>query len=361
MEEEAKKIQELETLRLEGENLVAAIRQKVEDIKVLSAEAEIIRGEVRSKRLAITQICTNADTRNTQIETAGANLLALEKSGRDIVQKISTENVTLSEYLTTFAALREKLDDVDDGLDATYVWAKQQKEEIGKLLGQARLDQAGVLEMKKSSQTDVNDIAKHKSDVEKYRKDIEKIYGYINGQGLAHSFTERQTQLKWPLIIWSIVLLASAILVSWALFRVFIELPIDSVTGKRIFDPASLFYRLSFVSPILLIFFVALSQYSRERKLLESYAFKAATAKALESYTSILSREFPEDKFRHRILAFVLHAMVGIYRHPNNELNKVEDDKEWTENLGELIGKAIKPFTEIADSAKEITSTVIKK
>ncbi|MEK7609344.1 MAG: hypothetical protein AAB476_02595, partial [Patescibacteria group bacterium] len=122
------------------------------------------------------------------------------------------------------------------------------------------------------------------------------------------------------------------------------------------FDPSSLFYRLSFVSPIILIFFVVLRQYSRERRLLESYAFKAATAKALESYTEILARRFLEEQFKHRILDFVLHAMVGIYRHPNNELSKVEDEKGLTESFGEVVEKISKP---VVNTIKNAASSII--
>jgi len=96
--------------------------------------------------------------------------------------------------------------------------------------------------MKTASAKDAEGIAGHKKEVEGYRKEVEKIYGYINGQGLAHSFSERQKQLKWPLIIWSIMLFASTCLVSWALYEVFRELPIDTMTGKRIFEPSSLFF-----------------------------------------------------------------------------------------------------------------------
>ncbi len=352
----AEEQQDIKTIKEEATKEVEQIRVSLESVKSYVIELETAKEEVRSKRLAVAQISTNAQTKDTEIQTAHTNIVALEIKAKELVGKIETENIKLVAYLTAFETTKAKLNNEDEGLEAVYTWAQQQKEEIGKLLGQSRVDQTTVAEMKTTSAKDAEGIAGHKKEVEGYRKEVEKIYGYINGQGLAHSFSERQKQLKWPLIIWSIMLFASTCLVSWALYEVFRELPLDTVTGKRVFDPSSLFYRLSFVSPIILIFFVALRQYSRERRLLESYAFKAATAKALESYTEILARRFPEDKFRHRVLEFVLYAMVGIYRHPNNELNKVDDEKEWAESFGEVVEKMSKP---VVETVKNAVSSVI--
>lgn len=347
---------DLNSIKEEATRQAADIKASLDSVKTYLSELETIKEEIKSKRTSVVQVSTNAENRQTQIEASHTRISELEKKATELTAKIEAENTKLVGYLATFEATRLKLDHADNGLEAIYTWAQQQKEEIGELLGQSRLDRASVAEMKTSSAQDVEGIATHKKEVEGYRKEIEKVYGFINGQGLAHSFSERQKQLRWPLIIWSVMLFASTCLVSWALFMVFKELPLDPITGKRIFDPASLFYRLSFVSPIILIFVVALKQYSRERRLLESYAFKASTAKALESYTEILARRFPEEKFRHRVLAFVLHAMVGIYRHPNNELNKVDDEKEWAESFGEVAEQVSKP---IVDSAKNIISSVV--
>lgn len=348
--------QDIKTIKEQATKEAEQIRNSLESVKSYVTELETVKEDVRSKRLAVAQISTNAQTKDTEIRTAHASIVAQEAKAKELVVKIETENAKLVTYLTAFETTRAKLNNSDEGVEAIYTWAQQQKEEIGKLLGQSRVDQATVAEIKTTSAKDAEGIAVHKKEVEGYRKEVEKIYGYINGQGLAHSFSERQKQLKWPLIIWSVMLFASTCLFSWALYEVFRELPVDTITGKRVFDPSSLFYRLSFVSPIILIFFVALRQYSRERRLLESYAFKAATAKALESYTEILARRFPEDKFRHRILAFVLYAMVGIYRHPNNELGKVEDEKEWTESFGDVVEKMSKP---IVETAKNVASSII--
>lgn len=347
---------ELKSIHEEAIRQAGEIKAVLDSVKNYSTELEGVKDEIKSKRLAVVQISTNAETRKAEIDTFHSTISGLEKRAKELTTKIEAENTKLTGYIGTFETTRAKLDHADDGLEAIYVWAQQQKEEIGTLLGQARLDQASVTEIKANTVKDAEGIATHKKVVEGYRKEIEDVYGFINGQGLAHSFSERQKKLHLPLVLWSIMLFVSTFLVAWALYEVFKELPIDTISGKRIFDPSSLFYRLSFVSPILLIFFVALRQYSRERRLLESYAFKAATAKALESYTEILGRRFTEDRYRNRILAFVLHAMVGIYRHPNNELTKVEDEREWAESFGEVVEKVSKP---IADTAKNAVASVL--
>lgn len=327
----------LEGIKQEAEQALSQIKVVLDSANAYTQELELVKEDIKSKRQTITQIYTNAQNKGDEVERIQAKVAALEMTAKELVTKIEGENTKLTAYMATFEALREKLDDDEDGLDAVYTQIQEQNKEIKELLSTATTDTKKITEHKATTEKYVSDISTHKKDVEGYRGEIEKIYGYINGQGLAHSFSEREKALRIPLVIWSVLLLLSSILVSWALYVVFQELPLDPETSTRVFDPASLFYRLSFVSPLLLIFFVALRQYSRERRLLESYAFKAATAKALESYTEILARRFPEEKYRQRVLAFVLHAMVGIYRHPNNELNKVDDEKEWFEKMGDNI------------------------
>src|SRR3989338_4327519 len=147
-----------------------------------------------------------------EIKASQSVIVSLETKAKELVQKIETENTKLAEYISTFENTRTKLDGGDDGLEAVFTWAQQQKEEIGKLLGQSRLDQAAVTEMKTTSAKDTEGIAGHKKEVEGYRKEIEKVYGFINGQGLAHSFSDRQKKLHLPLILWSIMLFSATFL-----------------------------------------------------------------------------------------------------------------------------------------------------
>ena len=72
--------------------------------------------------------------------------------------------------------------------------------------------------------------------------------------------------------------------------------------------------RLVFVTPLVIVAFVASRQFSHERKLLEEYAFKAAAAQSLRGYTLLLNEEFKDmPEARKDILEFTIGAMNGIY------------------------------------------------
>jgi siderophore synthetase component len=59
-------------------------------------------------------------------------------------------------------------------------------------------------------------------------------------------------------------------------------------------------------------------EYSKERNLLERYAFKSATALSLEGYTTLLINTFGKEKEvnEEKILEFVINSMAQIYQEP---------------------------------------------
>ena len=72
--------------------------------------------------------------------------------------------------------------------------------------------------------------------------------------------------------------------------------------------------RLVFITPLVVVAFVASRQFAHERKLLEEYAFKAATAQSLKGYTLLLNEQFKDlPDSRKEILAFTIGAMKNIY------------------------------------------------
>lgn len=338
---------------------VDEVKAIIDSIKQYSSELGDIKQEILNKKKAVLQSSTNVSNKEAEVITFHNSIQELEQKAKKYIDQIEEENTKLSKYLDNFNAIRTKLDDESDGLEAVNTWVQQQKEEVGKLLGQTRVDQAEISKIKDASVTAKKEIIEFKKEIEGYREEVEKTYGFMTGQGLSHSFSERQKGLIWPVIIWGIILIVSASIVMIFLAWIFHDLPKDG-NGSRIFDGINIWTKISFIWPAFVVFGVALRQYSRERRLLESYAFKAATAKALENYTDILANRFSEKEFKRDIMNFVLHAMHSIYRHPNNEMKKVDDNDELPSimnDVGGFVGgaakKALEPINKVVNDLSD--------
>jgi hypothetical protein len=193
--------------------------------------------------------------------------------------------------------------------------------------------------LKSSVDEDAQHISRIKDEAMGYQKEIIDAYGFLTGAGLAHSFKERQDSLNGSAKLWRWLLIWSVIVwvINLGLIAYFVKLP-------ETFSWTFFLYKISYSAPGLFAVWYSAIQYSRERRLLESYAFKSATAKALESYTDVLSKRFSDDEYQHSILDFVLSSMKTIYRHPSLDGHLPEEEKAENGFLTQLIAPLAEKF-----------------
>src|SRR3989338_837682 len=101
--------QDIKLIKEEPAKEAEQIRTSLESVKSYVTELEMVKEDVRSKRLAVAQISTNAQTKDTEIQTAHASIVAQEIKAKELVGKIETENAKLVTYLTVFETTRAKL------------------------------------------------------------------------------------------------------------------------------------------------------------------------------------------------------------------------------------------------------------
>jgi hypothetical protein len=180
-------------------------------------------------------------------------------------------------------------------------------------------------------------------------KNLQKTYELAVNTGLAGSFDKRKKDVndefveKWSMrfnVSLSFLGIIAAIIlaVSWLSNNFTLEILV--------------FFRLALLTPIVFYTGYCALQYGRERRLLEKYAFKAAIASSLESYTTILSNSFGSDgENDQRILGFVLDSMNIIYSEPHEDIKK----RSYGFSLGNKLAQAKSEIVEeIGDEVKKI-------
>ncbi len=332
--EESEKIKQLNT---EAEGVVAEIRTKHNEITALIGE---LKGFNQEGKTIIDQIKvknTSADAKLESIETKLNNIVSSESSAATLLQQIQSKVVESEALTQRLVELKAKIEDGSTGVEATLTQLAAKNTTATEKLTEAESLVKQITDFTGTATILESEIKVSKEQVNGYIKEIEKMYSYINGSGLSHSFTERQNELKDGVIFWRNITLASILILGGILFYL-LKHPLDFVvTWYELF-----LYKVTYSSPgIFLVWFSAL-QYSRSQRLMDSYAFKAATAKALENYTEVLERRFGTDlTYKKDILDFVLSSMKNIYQHPNkDEISK--EDEEIEKNALAHISSALK-------------------
>lgn len=244
----------------------------------------------------------------------------------NILTKINTISENLDSDLQNINFLRKQANDPTTGLEVTI-------DEINKLKKQADDIKNDLKAYRDTSQSNNNDILKYQISAKKTSESlavieedahnslnqIEKFYKLATDTGLAGSFDRRKDELTSSVRRWYWSLMISTGILTLILVAVLIITLKDGIDISYAFS-----FRVVFISPLIFFIFLSAFQYSKERDLLEKYAFKAVTALALESYTELLTYRFKGKTTDSQILNFVLSAMNTIYKEPYAPNDKSE-------------------------------------
>jgi len=252
----------------------------------------------------------------------GADTLAsINQNLQQAVKLITDTNTDLAQV----SALRVTALDPVTGIDAilvkiTTVSEKAEKtaEKITQLSQDASNNTEDIKNSLVATKKDKEAISKLAIEAQDLLEKLHVTYQMAVNTGLAGSFDERRKQVevdfvnKWSkrfaYSLTALAIIAAAIIVITFLLKGF---GLSSIV----------FFRLSLLTPLIFYTGYSAVQYTRERALLEKYAFKAAVAASLESYTELLKIQFGE-KYDEKVIGFVLSSMSTIYGEPHEVVKK---------------------------------------
>lgn len=114
---------------------------------------------------------------------------------------------------------------------------------------------------------------------------IVELIGFAADGTLGGVFNRRKKELQWPVYLWTVLSLASVgLAVYWVLY-VFKQTPSQDHNGVNWLILAANVVR---TSPVFLLVYFCLSQYTKERNIQEEYAFKAAISMTVTAYADMI-------------------------------------------------------------------------
>ena len=239
-------IDELETKISEIEKLINTKRQELETLKNNQSESNNILKDIQSVSKSATSELSTIETHNKKVQTI---LDELETAQRKVEEQIKTSNTNIT--------------DAKSALD----------------------------NFNSDAESKISKITSDYESVSNNAEEVRKMMGYIADGTLSHSFNKRKEDLKKSVENWSNTCIWVAVLAIIWVCVVFFKLNAD--TGNVWAD---ILINGIKSSPLFFLLGFSISQYQKERNLMEEYAFRESVAVTLTAYLEQMPEKEDEDK-----------------------------------------------------------------
>ena len=313
---------------------IKQLRKELDNGLHLKNELEKLLGEIQKSSTDIQSLLATSQTGNDSIkgelnkavdsaQKAAAHLATIQQNDITASQLLSNSVTNNSEIIALEGKIREFFNAIDN-----------YKKDIDTTSGQAKTN---VSENKKRT----DDLVKELKGLEDQIKDqLQKATGF----SLFHSFQTRQGNLKTSRNFWL-----------WALAGVIaLSIGLTALIAFTTTDFNVAFYlKLSMSLPLIYAIVFCSTQYTRERKLEEEYAFKSNISISLIPYQELVEKLVakgkPED--REKFTAFIIESINKVFTSPTSRIfgrnqSDVKPD-EAVKQIGKTLETVLKPFESI--------------
>ena len=213
-----------------------------------------------------------------------------QNQSNNLLNNISNANKNAEAYNATIEQIKNKCNDVLTDLEQKRDKVSSEQNEIDKQMASIN-NNLDTLETNMKEKIDL--IQNGYDSVSSHVEEVRKMMGYIADGTLSHSFNKRKENIKRSEKLWMWISLGTlALLIAWVCV-VFIWLSAN--TG---IIWADILINGIKAAPLAFAFGFALTEYSKERNLLEEYAFREAVAVTLTAYLNQLDGEISEEQKR---------------------------------------------------------------
>lgn len=227
---------------------------------------------------------------------------------------------------TSFREIKSKIDDPNEGLEAILNLSHKLKDDITQTrtntedsYKQSKTLEEKVKAIKNQSDKAIGVIESNSKKSEEYKNQIGEILEVVTDTSVGDSFNQRKKEITQGLGFWLYGLAIAIILLTGAI-SILVWMAYDK-NGLHI-DQWRFWYRFALTSPLIYAVYFFSRNYSRERELLERYAFKFSLSLSLRSYVQLLTDNFKSEEAIKNAQNFTLKTLDIVYKEPYLEKNK---------------------------------------
>lgn len=239
-----------------------------------------------------------------------------DKQFKEIDSLISQYKASTKESTTTIDS--RKNDSVENSAKIKQIYAEMEalKEEIDTYISNMNLKTKEIDEKTKKYSADTQDIININKE---QTKEIDKQLRLATGRSLFHSFHKRKKDLEKSQLGWLIALGISIGLL--VLFSIWLVHEFGKIDWQNVDWFVDIILKISASTPILYLVAFVTDRYTKERRLVEEYAFKSTISLALKPYFDMVSSEEITDEERE----FLIKSIENIFTTPTDKVYRTKE------------------------------------
>lgn len=290
-------------------------------------KVKLLIDELEKKRVEITDLIS---TKKKELETLKNN----QSESNTILANIKNAQSNATSTYEAIEALKGNANTMVAAMKAAQEHYQEQIDENESVISQAK---ESLASFSSDANSKIKQITSDYDSVSSNTEQVRRMMGYIADGTLSHSFNQRKMDLKKQINIWLWISIATVVLAVGWVYVVFTCLSAE--TG---YEWADIIINGIKSSPLFLMLGFALTQYQKERNLLEEYAFRESVAVTLTAYLEQMSEE-DDDKRK-----MLMSTVEQLYTKPviaNKEYDLIKFDTKDLSELTKTLRDAIDSLT----------------
>jgi hypothetical protein len=246
------------------------------DIGVLGAAVTDLSGQIAELRPTVEELAKSLDSIQ-EMNSKSEEILDAQEEIRDQstaliaeIEKAKTSALASAEVLTKY---ENNAKNEQDTINSLARKAAKTDQHIKQVIAEV----AGKTELMDAALAKANSAA---TENERQQQEITKTLEAASKYGMAASFKERKNELRLPMLLWSVVF----VLAIAALFATGVVYIVPQIAAGETPKATDILIKLTLVSPLIWLGWVAAKQYGYIARIREDYSFKYASALAFEGY-----------------------------------------------------------------------------
>lgn len=325
---------------------------KVEDANLLEADLSGIR--VAHTNFSSSQLLdADYDESSIQVEGQGSNdsasleatdppefgspVLAesqteflLEEDIENIPENLSSEEITtMTEFLEKYkqadstdtdelSELSRQVDKLQSRLGAEKARREEREENVEELVSELRQQREELQDRISRADELEEDISATKEEIDRLREDTSQLVKERVGEALGEEFEKQSEKLEQSMTFWMrtswvtiVILLATSALIY-----------IDITTGGQ--SNVTVLSKIALLIPISVAVWFSVSNYSRQRKMMQEYEFKSNIAASLRPF-----KEMVDDNSEDELVAeFIVETVNKVYSDPLQNIGEANGETQ---------------------------------
>lgn len=160
-----------------------------------------------------------------------------------------------------------------------------------------------------------------KEEINQLRQDTSNLVKERTGEALGDVFAQRKLELETSMKRWMLASGLAILLLTGTAVAIYL----DITSGTQ--QSTVLLSKVVLIIPISVGVWFAVSNYSRQRKLMQQYEFKSNIAVSLRGFREVL-QDSSSDAGEELVAEFVLESMDKIYSDPQSNINSTEEQSQ---------------------------------